>query len=228
MGIDGIGTNATTPNDTTREPRSSSASMDKEAFLKLLVAQISHQDPLKPMEGTEFVSQLSQFSVVEQAIQQTSKLDLLSNQMTGLASNEATALVGKDVVVRGRAIAFDGVSATGASVTLGAPASDVTVTLRDANGRAVRTMSLGPRGAGATPVTWDGRDDAGTPVPRGSYTLEVSAKNAAGDLISVSQDVRGSVVRVGFDKGYPEVTLDSGATAPVSDLVAVEAVPTSR
>ena len=49
--------------------------MNKEAFLKLLVAQISHQDPLKPMEGTEFVTQLSQFAMVEQAISQSTQLD---------------------------------------------------------------------------------------------------------------------------------------------------------
>src|SRR6266540_670742 len=76
--------------------------LDREAFLKLLVAQISHQDPLKPMEGTEFVAQLSQFAAVEQAIAQTQRLDALSAQLNGIANNDAVALVGKAVSIRER------------------------------------------------------------------------------------------------------------------------------
>src|SRR5262245_60849649 len=94
-------TNATTPVATTAntptktDTKKAGAAVDKEAFLKLLVAQLSHQDPLQPTEGTEFVAQLSQFAMVEQSIAQSSKLDGISAQMTGLSSNEAAGLVGK-------------------------------------------------------------------------------------------------------------------------------------
>ena len=76
MAISGIsdGTN-TNPNGTPAGPQSP---LDKDAFLKLLVAQLQHQDPLKPMEGTEFVTQLAQFTAVEQGAAQTAKLDLIS------------------------------------------------------------------------------------------------------------------------------------------------------
>ena len=76
------------------------SALDKDAFLKLLVAQLSHQDPLKPTEGTEFIAQLSQFAMVEQAIAQSSKLEVLSTRVRGLSNNEATGLVGKTVTVR--------------------------------------------------------------------------------------------------------------------------------
>ena len=97
-----------------------SPSLDRDAFLKLLVAQLSHQDPLSPMEGTEFVNQLSQFASLEQAISQTSHLDVLSTQMRGLSNNEAVGLVGKAVTVRGHGISYDGVSATASSVSISA------------------------------------------------------------------------------------------------------------
>ncbi len=116
--------------------------LDKDAFLKLLVAQLSNQDPLQPTEGTEFVAQLSQFAMVEQSIAQSAKLDTLSAQMTGLASNEAAGLVGKDVTMH-----------------------------------------------------------------------DTSTEGA--------KDVSGKVMRVSFDKGYPELQLDSGFTAPISVLVSV-------
>ncbi len=198
-----------------------SSSLGKDAFLKLLVAQLSHQDPLKPMDGTQMISQLAQFSALEQAVAQSSKLDLLSAQLTGLSNSSATDLVGKTVTVRGKAIAFDGVKPTGLSVTLGGASTKTTVTIRDASGQAVRTMEVGPRPIGTMPITWDGKDDKGQTVPAGSYTCDVSAANASGAKVTVSQDVTGKVAKVSFDKGYPELTLESGATAPVSDLVSV-------
>jgi flagellar basal-body rod modification protein FlgD len=199
--------------------------MDREAFLRLLVAQLSHQDPLQPMEGTEFVSQLSQFAMVEQAVAQSSRLEVLSTQLRGIANNEATGLVGSTVTVRGSSVAFDGVSATGASVSLGAPAARVTATLRDANGRVVRTLELGARPAGPLAITWDGRDENGQLAPRGSYTLSVNARTTDDRAVAVTQEVTDTVVRVSFDRGYPELTLASGVTAPISDLVSVGARP---
>jgi flagellar basal-body rod modification protein FlgD len=194
--------------------------MDKEAFLQLLVAQMKHQDPLSPLEGTEYVAQLAQFTQVEQAMNQARSLELLSLQLTGIASNEAVSLIGKEVTVRGNSIAFDGTNATGFSVNLDGQATETTVTIRDANGNAVREMELGAK-SGQVSVPWDGKDDNGNTLPAGNYTVEVSARDADGNAIDVSQDVTGTVVEVTFDKGYPELLLDSGARAPISDLIRV-------
>jgi flagellar basal-body rod modification protein FlgD len=91
----------------------------------------------------------------------------------------------------------------------------------------VRTIDLGPQKQGPVPVPWDGRNDAGKLVPPGTYTVKVAATNAAGEPVTTTNDVRGKVVGVSFDKGYPEVILDSGARAPISDLVAVHGAATS-
>lgn len=205
----------------TRESSAERPSMDREAFLKLLVAQLSQQDPLKPMEGTEFVQQLSQFALVEQSIAQSSQLSVLSTQVRGLSNNEAAGLVGSTVTVRGHGVAFDGATATSSNVNLAASAARVTVTLRDANGRVVRTMELGARPAGTLAVPWDGRDDRGQTVARGNYSLTVTATTQDGREVGVTQDVTGVVTRVTYDRGYPELQLDTGASAPISDLVSV-------
>ena len=201
--------------------KSKQASLDKDAFLKLLVAQLSHQDPTQPTEGTEYVTQLAQFSLVEQSMAQSSKLDIVSTQLTGMSANEAASLVGKNVTVRGSGIAFDGVSATTSSVTLSAAAAKVTVKVQDASGKTIRTLEVGARAGGAMPISWDGKGDDGQPAPKGTYKLSVSATTADGNIVNASQDVSGSVSKVTYDKGYPEITLDSGVTAPISDLVSV-------
>ena len=211
-----------TSNSTSGSTSSATKStMDKDAFLKLLVAQISNQDPMKPMEGTEYVSQLSQFASVEQSIAQTSKLDTISRQLSGLSSNEATSLVGKEVKVRSGDLAFDGVTATAASVTLEQPAASCTATIKDSSGKVIRTIELGAHGAGALGVTWDGKDDSGNPVARGAYKLDVKATGADGTSVDVTSEVKGVVNSVSFEKGYPEVHLESGVNAPVSDLISV-------
>lgn len=221
MSVSSITGSTATATDTASAKEKSA--LGKDDFLKLLVAQLKQQDPLKPQDGTEFVTQLSQFSLVEQSVQQSSKLDILSTQMTGLASNEAAGLVGKDVTVRGTGVSFDGVTATGAGINLDASAAKVTVQIQDSTGKTVRTMELGAQPAGAVAVKWDGKDDNGQPVAKGTYTIKTDAKTADGKSVNATQDVTGKVVSVSFAKGYPELILDSGVTAPISELVKVGA-----
>lgn len=217
------------PATKTADPASalpSSSAMDKQAFLKLLVAQIQHQDPLSPMQGTEFVTQLSQFAIVEQGLAQTTRLDNLSAQLGGIANNDATSLVGKRVTVRGKNMAFDGLTATTSAVTLSDAAAKVSADIIDSSGKVVRTITLGTRPAGAMSVVWDGKTTAGEPALKGNYTVKVNATKADGSPVSATQDVSGLVTKISFDKGYPELTLDNGTTTPISDLVGVEAIPT--
>ncbi|MBL9028123.1 MAG: hypothetical protein JNL21_38380 [Myxococcales bacterium] len=218
MPVSSVGESTTNAPLTNEAPQ---GSLDREAFLKLLVAQLSHQDPLKPMEGTEFVTQLAQFSSVEQQMIQSAKLDLISLQMKGLSNNEAAGLVGKQVTVRGSGVAYDGFTPTSASITLSEPAEKITVEVRGPDGEIVRTIEMGAHQAGALPIPWDGKTDDGGKAPAGTYTFDVKAENKDGEAVTTTQDVTGTVVSVSFDKGYPELVLDSGVRAPISDLVAV-------
>lgn len=207
---------------------SASKPLDRQAFLKLLVAQISHQDPLQPMQGTEFVTQLSQFAMVEQAIAQSTSLETVSTQIRGLSNSEATSLVGKTVTMRGSALAYDGVTAATSAATLEGPSSKTTAQIVDASGKVVRTIELGPRPSGPLAVTWDGKDDVGLAAPKGTYSLKIAATDASGNAVATTQDVSGTVVKVTFEKGYPELTLDNGATGAIADLVGVKAPPAAK
>jgi flagellar basal-body rod modification protein FlgD len=200
-----------------------SPTLGKDDFLKLLVAQLSHQDPTQPMQGTEFVTQLSQFSLVEQAVSQSQQLGNLSSQLTGVSNNAATSLVGKTVTIKGNGVSFDGTVASPTNLTLSGADASATATITDASGNTVRTITLGAMPAGPITVPWDGHDDSGQPVPKGSYSMNVVAVDAQGQPVAVSQNVTGTVTQVSFDRGYPELTLSSGAQAPISDLISVSA-----
>ncbi len=197
--------------------------MGRDAFLKLLVAQLRHQDPLKPQDGSQFVAELAQFSSLEQTIAINDRLDLLALQNRGLANTQVASLVGQTATVRGTMISSDG-TGVGAPVgfTLASAAAKVTVTIRNAAGEVVRTIDVGQKAAGFTKLMWDGRNDAGVVQPAGAYQVSVTAKDAADSPVSVEQETTGTVTAVSFDKGYPVLHLDTGVSVPVSDLLKVE------
>lgn len=228
--VTSTGASAATPTPTTAATTaatSAASSLGQDAFLKLLVAQLSHQDPTQPVQGTEFVTQLSQFSLVEQSVAQSTTLSTISNQIASLGSSQATDLIGKQVTVNGSAITYNGLSATQASATLGAPAANVTATISDSQGNAVRTLSLGSAPAGLLSVSWDGKSDQGVVQPTGSYTASVSATDANGNPVSVSQNATGVVTSVSYAQGYPAITLNNGTVAAVSNLVSVSPAPSA-
>ena len=204
--------------------------LDRDAFLKLLVEQLKNQDPLKPQDDSAFVAQLAQFSSLEQSMGINDKLDMLAAQNAGLANAQAVGLVGSEATVRGNLVTTDGTGvAAPIAFNLSAPAASTTVTIRDQNGNTVRTLDLGSQPAGLTRVSWDGKNDAGTLQPAGSYQMTVQATNDVGAPVSVSQETTGEITQVSFDKGYPVLTLDSGVSVPISDLlkVAVSQTPTT-
>ena len=201
-------------------------SLGRDAFLKLLVAQLKHQDPLKPQDDSAFVAELAQFSSLEQTMGINDRLDLLSVQSQGLQNSQVVGLVGKQATVRGSLVTSDG---TGVGVpvafSLDGATDKTTVTIRDQNGNSVRTFDLGERNAGVSQVTWDGRDDAGNIQPAGTYSVAIQATSASGAPVAVSQETKGMVQAVSFDKGYPVLHLSTGVSVPVADLLRVDSPP---
>jgi flagellar basal-body rod modification protein FlgD len=202
--------------------------LGQDAFLKLLMAQLQNQDPLQPTDGTQFVTQLAQFTSVEQQVAQSTTLGNIATQLQGLSNSNASDLVGKTVTMGGGGMQWDGSFAVTSNVTLQGPAQQVTATIKDGQGNVVRTMQLGAEPSGALGVQWDGTDDSNQATPAGSYTVDVSAKDAQGNTVAVSQNVTGVVSSVSYDKGYPVLTLASGAAVPVSQLVSVGTSPATR
>jgi flagellar basal-body rod modification protein FlgD len=215
-------TSSTQSSDALGTATSQSNALGKDAFMKLLVAQISHQDPLKPMDDTAFVSQLAQFSALEQALGTNSRLDTLSQQEAGVANSQTAALVGKSVTVRGSNVTTDGSGlAQPIGFTLNGAASQVTVTITDSSGKTVRTMQTGAHAAGLVNTAWDGRDGNGLLQTPGTYTVSVSAKDSSGTTVGVTQQTTGTLKAVSFDSGYTKLILDNGVEAPASDLLRV-------
>jgi flagellar basal-body rod modification protein FlgD len=224
--------NSTSPLTSTAQTQTAAAAgqaatqtLGQDAFLKLLMAQLQNQDPLQPTDGTQFVTQLAQFSQVEQSVAQSTTLSNIATQLQGLSNANASDLVGKAVTMQAGGLQWDGNFAPSTSVTLSGAAQQVTATIKDSQGNTVRTLSLGAAPPGPLSISWNGADDSGQPTPAGAYSVSVTAKDGSGQSVNVSQSIAGTVTKVSFDQGYPSLTLNTGVSAPVSQLVSVGATP---
>src|SRR5687768_13752417 len=153
----------------------------KDEFLRLLVAQLQHQNPLEPQEGAEFVAQLAQFTTLEQGAEANNRLAAIEAGQSGTARSGYTNIVGRTVTARTEQVQVPwGENSPQLLAQLEGSASTVTVDVFDESGKKVRTIELGARSAGDVAVEWDGLSDDGTPLASGKYRIEVHAKNAGG------------------------------------------------
>jgi flagellar basal-body rod modification protein FlgD len=148
--------------------------LDQQDFLMLLTTQMKNQDPLKPLDSTQFVSQLAQFSQVSGVQEMNASLAALSTSMKSSAVLDGASLVGRYVLLEGdrAALATDGTIVGG--VTTPKDATSITVNVRNAGGELVRSMQLAPT-AGTTLFSWDGLAADGTQAPAGPYTIDAAA-----------------------------------------------------
>ncbi len=203
------------------EPAGPSA-LGKEDFLRLLVTQLGNQDPMNPANSTQFVAQLAQFASLEQLMGVNQGLDLIGMAQTASTSAQMVGFIGKHIAYRGDQLHVRDGKAGDVVVDLESKADDVKVTVRDAQGRVVRTLDVGGLGEGTQHIAFDGLDDEGNPLPDGSYSVEVAASDDNGDPVSVSLRSEGVVTGVVFDKGYPELVLDDGSKVAIGQVLSVD------
>ncbi len=194
--------------------------MGKDDFLLLLVTQLRYQDPLNPMENTEFVSQLAQFSSLEQMENLNTKFDDQAVLVKALNNTMAVSYVGKEVVLASNELQISEDQSARFGVHLGAAADNVSVTIRDAAGDPVRVLDLGGLSRGSHELGWDGRDAQGNVVPEGRYTIRVAATDASGGELSASPVVIGAVQSLVYENGTAYFTV-GGARAPLAALIEV-------
>lgn len=180
-----------------------------DTFLVLLTSQLQNQDPLEPMDSSQFTQQLVQFSQVEQQIRTNEQLGSLVDHYQAASAGAALSYLGRDALIESNTTTLShGEARWGYS--LDASASQVTLTVKDARGRTV-FQGAGERTAGDHLFAWNGRDADGNPVPDGVYKLTVSATNAADESVKSKITVRETIRGVDFAGDTPLVITASGS-----------------
>ena len=147
-------------------------------FLKLLTAQMSYQDPFNPVDNTQMVAQMAQFSSVAGISQMNTTLSAIATKLGATSTADAMNYVGKTVLTQGKTAYARSAGGIAGAVELDSAATDVQVTIADANGATLKTLSLGPQPAGTVNYDWDGITDLGTQAGSGPFTVTAAAANA--------------------------------------------------
>ncbi|MFH1674182.1 MAG: flagellar hook assembly protein FlgD [Pseudomonadota bacterium] len=175
--------------------------LGRNQFLKLLVAQLQHQDPLNPLDGTDFAAQLAQFSSLEQLFDMNKVLAGIQQSLDTQGSENVLDYIGKTVVSGDNDTIFvsDG-KPVGGTYNLETGA-DVTVRIYDSDGFEVCTVPCGRQDPGEYSVGWNGTDSNGNIVNDGDYTYTIEALNKQGYAIPVKSYLVGEVTGITYSNG---------------------------
>jgi flagellar basal-body rod modification protein FlgD len=177
-------------------------SVDKDAFLKIFLAQMQNQDPLNPMDGTEFTSQLAQFSSLEQLYNVNTNLQSLQTSAGDSTRYQAMDFCGKEITAKGDQLTLDEDGSAKGQFQLQSQA-ECTVQVTDCSGNVIRTIPLGVLAAGQRSFSWDGLDSSGNKVASGTYSFSVNAVDGTGSSVLCDTMVTGKVTRVNLEGESP-------------------------
>lgn len=190
-----------------------------ETFLNLLTTQLRNQSPLDPLNTNEFTQQLVQFASVEQQMKSNDNLNALLTATRATNVTNALGFVGARVTADGKTARLAGGRAEWRlEVPRSAPSATFTIT--DKTGATVFSESRA-LGAGTQAYSWAGANSAGGFSPDGEYTLTVTARDAAGQNVTVSTEVAGTVDSVDVTGSEPVLTIGT-LTIPVSKVKTIQ------
>lgn len=184
--------------------------MDKDAFFKLMLAQLKNQDPMNPLKNHEMAAQLAQFSSLEQMSNMNATLTKIEGKNSQPQNFQALNLIGKTVAGDGARVVrtqFD--KEHDFNFELPQDASDVNVKLFSSKGQLIREYKLTNLKSGTNKVSWNGNNEEGVKQSPGEYIFQVEAKSSMGGKIPVSTQFKGEVTGLSFSAEGPVLQVGS-------------------
>ncbi len=205
-------------NNTQSSSSSSSNTLTQQDFLKLMTTQLSNQDPTQPMDSSNFLAQMAQFSTVSGIGDLQTSFQQLASSMSSNEGLQASSLVGHSVAVPSTQGILPAQGNLAAAVDVPAAATDVVVNIVDQSGQVVKQIDLGPQTAGLAQFSWDGTTASGNREAPGAYSI--SAEAMVGGK-ATSLDVYGV-------DNVKSVTLNSNGTGTQLNLSSLGSVDFSK
>lgn len=190
--------------------------LGKDAFMQLLISQLAYQDPLEPMENTEFISQLAQFSALEQQQNIAAGIQLLALSQTASTNSQMVNLIGKRVLTPGNHFSLETEKPVTLRFDLEGQGTPAEIVIKDKDGNVVRKINITEFQQGTNQVSFDGKDENGNPLAAGNYTYEIVS--ATGDKIDGLTTYANYLVdAVAFD-GSTILLKSAGITINLGDI----------
>ena len=211
-------TTTTTAASTTNNAAAKSAQTNYSDFLKLLTTQLQNQDPTAPTDTNQLTQQIATLSQVEQQITTNTNLQTLIGLFGANSTGNMVGYIGKQVETAGNQTVLQN-SAANVVYSLPTAASKVMVQITDASGNVVLNAA-GTTLAGRNQVGWKGLDNNGQQLPDGTYTVSVTATDAAGKAITATTSTVGVVTSIDTSNGTSSLSLGD-ISVPLSAVARV-------
>ena len=201
-----------------------SSQLGEDQFMMLLTEQLKDQDPTQPVDNSQMIAQLAQFSELDAVQGLSSKMDTMVAATNSESQLAMTQLVGKSAVFNGNKLGLTAGTPSTFAVTLAGSTADTVAVIADANGNVVRTLHLGALPAGTTNASWDGLNDAGAALPSGQYLLSVSGTAQNGAAVQATANVTALITGVSYANGTAQF-LAGGRTLSLTDIASISNPP---
>jgi flagellar basal-body rod modification protein FlgD len=160
-------------------------SMDQKDFLRLMTTQLTTQDPFNPVDNTQMVAQMAQFSQVAGIAEMNKSLATLAASAAPGRLNDAASWIGRSMLVKSDIATPLRDGAYAGEVNLPADSEQVSISFVDDKGAVVHAENLGARKAGDLSFAWDGKGEDGTVRATGPLRVIVNA-SGKGEAISTT------------------------------------------
>ncbi|MGL1861108.1 MAG: flagellar hook assembly protein FlgD [Pseudodesulfovibrio sp.] len=185
-------------------------SLDQSDFLTILVAQLTHQDPLSPMEDTDMTSQLAQFSSLEQLTNINDNIVGLGDSMAQTDMLAAVSFIGKEVKAEGYKVSINDANVSTLYYGMGEPVQSIMMNFYDSQGGIIRSVELGSKDAGSYQYEWDGKNEGGEMMPDGLYGIGMLGEDVEGKPVMIQTEIAGKVDAVVNEGGNQYLRLKDG------------------
>ncbi|HOZ27457.1 MAG TPA: flagellar hook capping FlgD N-terminal domain-containing protein [Hyphomonadaceae bacterium] len=197
---------------TTGAQSAATLSTNFDTFLTILTAQIQNQDPLEPMDSTQFTEQLVQFSGVEQQIRVNTQLETLIKATNSGAGASLSGYLGQEAEIDSAGAQFTG-DPVKWRYELPSEASSATITVTDAAGKVLYSKT-GELKAGSHEFTWNGElNKGGAAATDQPYWISVVAEDANKKAITPNHSLVTKITGVDLTYGEPALTTPAGVFA---------------
>lgn len=198
--------------------------LDQQAFLNLMVTQLKNQDPMKPMESADFLSQIAQFGTVNGITGLQKSLTTMSTALTSSQALQASTMVGRDVVIPRDSFKFKtGTKETPIAADLASDATNVRVSIKDKAGQTVYETSLGAKKAGTLDFKWNGLRSNGEPAATGDYTVKISATiDSVQTALTPAFTARVDSVSLGRNGLPPTLNVDGYGAVDMAEVLEIK------
>ncbi|MGB1951309.1 MAG: flagellar hook assembly protein FlgD [Marinobacter sp.] len=154
--------------------------LGKNEFMELMIAQLKNQNPLEPQDNGEFISQLAQFSSLEEMQGLSKSVDDVASQFRSTQALQASAMVGRTVLAPSEIGILGAEGEITGTVEVPASTGGLRVSIESQNGERVRQIDLGASQAGIASFQWDGKDGNGNALPPGPYRIVAEGSYPSG------------------------------------------------